>query len=234
MTDMTETAEAQARFLSAALPYMQRYENKTIVVKYGGHAMGDADRVPGRPVRFGGRSVAMQPPDLGFQGEPEVAKRAGGSLAVPACDDRLFPEGFKTHCGAQLVERQPADEILGLIRADIAIIRGLACFRDQEIEQDLALRGKQRRGLCFAGLDRVDVRGDQVLQEMLGVGAVHSYDGPVGKDQGWHGAALRIVRQDDLQDWWIGRRSRGQRQGRKDQSPAMKKRHSPSGEMPTR
>ncbi|CAN0653810.1 Acetylglutamate kinase [Nitratireductor aquimarinus] len=41
MTDMTETAEAQARFLSAALPYMQRYENKTIVVKYGGHAMGD-------------------------------------------------------------------------------------------------------------------------------------------------------------------------------------------------
>ena len=31
----------QARLLSEALPFMQRYENKTIVVKYGGHAMGD-------------------------------------------------------------------------------------------------------------------------------------------------------------------------------------------------
>ena len=35
------TAEAQARLLSAALPFMQRYENKTVVVKYGGHAMGE-------------------------------------------------------------------------------------------------------------------------------------------------------------------------------------------------
>ena len=34
--------ETQARVIAQALPYMQRYENKTIVVKYGGHAMGDA------------------------------------------------------------------------------------------------------------------------------------------------------------------------------------------------
>ena len=43
MTDTTEsTAGIQARLLAEALPYMQRYENKSIVVKYGGHAMGDA------------------------------------------------------------------------------------------------------------------------------------------------------------------------------------------------
>ena len=34
-------SERQARLLSQALPYMQRYENKTVAVKYGGHAMGD-------------------------------------------------------------------------------------------------------------------------------------------------------------------------------------------------
>jgi acetylglutamate kinase len=40
---MTVTeGEMQAQLLAQALPYMQRYENKTIVVKYGGHAMGDA------------------------------------------------------------------------------------------------------------------------------------------------------------------------------------------------
>jgi acetylglutamate kinase len=31
----------QARILSEALPFMQRYDEETIVIKYGGHAMGD-------------------------------------------------------------------------------------------------------------------------------------------------------------------------------------------------
>lgn len=42
MIELTES-ENQARLLSKALPYMQRYENKTVVVKYGGHAMGDPE-----------------------------------------------------------------------------------------------------------------------------------------------------------------------------------------------
>jgi len=43
MSDILTASESQtqARLLSQALPYMQRYENRTIVVKYGGHAMGD-------------------------------------------------------------------------------------------------------------------------------------------------------------------------------------------------
>ena len=36
-------SEIQARLLVQALPFMQRYENKTIVVKYGGHAMGNPE-----------------------------------------------------------------------------------------------------------------------------------------------------------------------------------------------
>ena len=49
MTDTTasETSEAgmtleRARMLSEALPYMRRYSGETFVIKYGGHAMGDA------------------------------------------------------------------------------------------------------------------------------------------------------------------------------------------------
>ncbi len=34
---------ATARTLSEALPYLQRYDGTTIVVKFGGHAMGDAE-----------------------------------------------------------------------------------------------------------------------------------------------------------------------------------------------
>ena len=33
---------AEAEILSKALPYMLRYDDKTVVVKFGGHAMGDA------------------------------------------------------------------------------------------------------------------------------------------------------------------------------------------------
>jgi acetylglutamate kinase len=33
--------QVQARILSEALPYMQRYDEEVIVIKYGGHAMGD-------------------------------------------------------------------------------------------------------------------------------------------------------------------------------------------------
>src|SRR5579863_2387762 len=34
-------AASKAATLSAALPYFRRYSGKTIVIKYGGHAMGD-------------------------------------------------------------------------------------------------------------------------------------------------------------------------------------------------
>ena len=38
---MTTTPQDQARILSEALPHMQRYDEEVVVVKYGGHAMGD-------------------------------------------------------------------------------------------------------------------------------------------------------------------------------------------------
>src|SRR5579863_883493 len=47
MSDKNRTAPSDAALkaatLSEALPYMRRYAGKTIVVKYGGHAMGDTE-----------------------------------------------------------------------------------------------------------------------------------------------------------------------------------------------
>ena len=48
MTDDCNSTQAEkrrdiARVLSEALPFMQRYDDQTVVVKYGGHAMGDAE-----------------------------------------------------------------------------------------------------------------------------------------------------------------------------------------------
>ncbi len=45
MTDYRPPAAllAKAETLTEALPYLQRYAGKTFVIKYGGHAMGDAE-----------------------------------------------------------------------------------------------------------------------------------------------------------------------------------------------
>jgi acetylglutamate kinase len=42
MSTRLNDAQLTARTLSEALPYLQRYDNQTIVIKYGGHAMVDA------------------------------------------------------------------------------------------------------------------------------------------------------------------------------------------------
>jgi acetylglutamate kinase len=41
--DSEADAIQRAQVISAALPYMLRYDGKVVVVKYGGHAMGDAE-----------------------------------------------------------------------------------------------------------------------------------------------------------------------------------------------
>src|SRR5437868_13139798 len=38
---MTVSPEQQAHILVEALPHMQQYDEEIVVVKYGGHAMGD-------------------------------------------------------------------------------------------------------------------------------------------------------------------------------------------------
>lgn len=41
MTTPADTAQHTARTLAEALPFIQRYDRETVVIKYGGHAMGD-------------------------------------------------------------------------------------------------------------------------------------------------------------------------------------------------
>ena len=41
IADVLASVHTKAKVLSEALPFMQRYDRQTVVVKYGGHAMGD-------------------------------------------------------------------------------------------------------------------------------------------------------------------------------------------------
>ncbi|AQT46204.1 MULTISPECIES: acetylglutamate kinase [Bartonella] len=76
-TDAADVAERQAALLSAALPYMQKYENKTVVVKYGGHAMGDPElgRAFARDIALLKQSGIN--PIVVHGGGPQIAKLLG-------------------------------------------------------------------------------------------------------------------------------------------------------------
>jgi len=51
---MTQDARNQMEILAAALPFLKRYDEQVVVVKYGGHAMGDEEGA----LRFG-RDIAL-------------------------------------------------------------------------------------------------------------------------------------------------------------------------------
>ncbi|KAA2215147.1 acetylglutamate kinase [Teichococcus oryzae] len=51
---MTESARNQMEILAAALPFLKRYDDQVVVVKYGGHAMGEEETA----LRFG-RDIAL-------------------------------------------------------------------------------------------------------------------------------------------------------------------------------
>jgi acetylglutamate kinase len=84
---------ATARTLSEALPYLQRYDGKTIVVKFGGHAMGDATSMD----RFARDIVLMK--QCGVQ--PVVVH--GGGPQIGQMLERLqikseFVDGLRVTC----------------------------------------------------------------------------------------------------------------------------------------
>jgi acetylglutamate kinase len=51
---MTDDAQDQMAILAGALPFLKRYDDQTVVVKYGGHAMGEEETA----LRFG-RDIAL-------------------------------------------------------------------------------------------------------------------------------------------------------------------------------
>ncbi len=84
---------ATARTLSEALPYLQRYDGKTIVVKFGGHAMGDATSMK----RFARDIVLMKQcgvhPVVVHGGGPQI-----GQMLERLQIESKFVDGLRVTC----------------------------------------------------------------------------------------------------------------------------------------
>jgi len=96
---------AQAKILSEALPHLQRYDNKTVVVKYGGHAMGDPELA-----RFFARDIVL----LKQAGVNPVVVHGGGPQ-IGAMLERLKIKSEFAH-GLRVTDRETV-EIVEMVLA---------------------------------------------------------------------------------------------------------------------
>ncbi len=126
-TISADRPEDEARLLSAALPFMQRYENKTVVVKYGGHAMGDNELS-----RAFARDIAL----LKQSGVNPIVVHGGGPQ-IGAMLEKMGIES-KFEGGLRVTDRKTV-EIVEMV---------LAGSINKEIVQLINAEGEWAIGLC--------------------------------------------------------------------------------------
>jgi acetylglutamate kinase len=123
----TIDAIQRARLISAALPYMLRYDGKVVVVKYGGHAMGDAEI---------SRAFARDVTLLETSGVKPVVVHGGG----PQIGQMLERLGIKSEFRAGLrVTDAPTIEVVEMV---------LAGSINKEVVRAINAEGGKAVGLC--------------------------------------------------------------------------------------
>ncbi|MDZ5698951.1 acetylglutamate kinase [Chelativorans sp. M5D2P16] len=159
MTENAGIAEDQARLLSAALPYMQRYENTTVVVKYGGHAMGDA---------MLGRAFARDVALLKQSGVNPIVVHGGG----PQIGSMLKSMGIESKFENGLrVTDQETVEIVEMVLAG-SINKQIVALINAEGEWAIGLCGKDGN-MVFAEKARKTVTDpDSNIERVLDLGFV--------------------------------------------------------------
>ncbi len=152
-----------ARILVEALPYMQRYDAATVVVKYGGHAMGDVDAA-----RWFAQDVAILK-EVGIN--PVVVH--GGGPQIAAMLARL---GIKSEFKAGLrVTDQPTMEVVEMILAG-SINKQIVAAINAEGGRAIGLSGKDGGMVAARKLTRTVVDPESRIEEAVDLGFVGEPD----------------------------------------------------------
>ena len=158
-TDIAATAEEQARLLSAALPYMQRYENKTVVVKYGGHAMGDVAL---------GKAFARDIALLKQSGVNPIVVHGGG----PQIGAMLAKMGIESKFeGGLRVTDQKTVEIVEMVLAG-SINKEIVALINAEGEWAIGLCGKDGNMVFAEKAKKTIIDPDSNIERVLDLGFV--------------------------------------------------------------
>ncbi|MBE7183204.1 MAG: acetylglutamate kinase [Methylobacterium mesophilicum] len=155
----TQDALSQAALLSAALPFMQRYENKTVVVKYGGHAMGDAKL---------GQAFARDIALLKQAGVNPIVVHGGGPQIQSMLDKLGIPSRFE---GGLRVTDQRTVEVVEMVLAG-SINKEIVALINAEGEWAIGLCGKDGSMVFAEKAKKTVTDPDSNIERVLDLGFV--------------------------------------------------------------
>lgn len=156
-------SENQARFLSEALPYMQRYEDQSVVIKYGGNAMGDDSLA-----QAFARDVAL----LKQSGVNPVVVHGGGPQ-IGAMLDRM---GIKSRFENGLrVTDQKTVEIVEMVLAG-SINKQIVTMINAEGERAIGLCGKDGNLVYARKAEKKVIDPESNIERILDLGFVGEID----------------------------------------------------------
>jgi acetylglutamate kinase len=159
MTVSTVSAHDIARILSEALPHMQRYDEEIVVVKYGGHAMGEEELARS----FGRDIVLMEQTAIN-----PVVVHGGG----PQIGDMLNRLGIKSEFAAGLRITDAATiEIVEMVLAG-SINKQIVGFINEAGGRAVGLCGKDGNMVLARKISRSLVDPDSQIEKIVDLGFV--------------------------------------------------------------
>ncbi len=159
----TEEAQLQAKVLARALPHMQRYDDAIVVVKYGGHAMGNEEVA---------RSFARDIVLLEQAGVNPVVVHGGG----PQIGAMLEKLGIKSQFAAGLrVTDKATVEIVEMVLAG-SINKQIVGFINEAGGMAVGLCGKDGNMVRARKASRTLVDSDSKIEQIVDLGFVGEPD----------------------------------------------------------
>ncbi|MFN3131122.1 acetylglutamate kinase [Roseibium sp.] len=150
---------SRAHIISQALPYMQRYDDKTVVVKYGGHAMGDTDL---------GQAFARDITLLRQSGVNPVVVHGGGPQIGKMLERLNIVSEFK---GGLRVTDKATVEVVEMVLAG-AINKEIVQLINAEGGRAVGLCGKDGNLIQARKLKRTVVDPNSNIESVLDLGFV--------------------------------------------------------------
>lgn len=150
---------AQAGILTEALPFMRRYNDKTLVVKYGGHAMGDAHLA-----RLFARDIVLLKqvgvdPIVVHGGGPQI-----GQMLNRMSKESVFVDGLR-------VTDQETVDIVEMVLAG-SINKQIVASLQSEGGQAIGLSGKDGGLIKARKLQRTTKDPESNIEKVLDLGFV--------------------------------------------------------------
>jgi acetylglutamate kinase len=156
---MDVTPFQQAQILAEALPYMQRYDEEIVVVKYGGHAMGEEDLA-----REFARDVVL----LEQTAVNPVVVHGGG----PQIEAMLKRVGVKSQYAAGLrVTDETTLEIVEMVLAG-SINKQMVGYINEAGGRAIGLCGKDGNMVVARKLTRTVTDPDSAIEKIVDLGFV--------------------------------------------------------------